>query len=86
MTPVSVGLLSRGTLLASGGADDTIHLWNLAKRPYALVRTLTGDSGYIRSVAFSPDGKTLASGSTDKRSDCGMSRPEQSSAAHLPVT
>ncbi len=52
-------------LLASGGADDTIHLWNLAKRPYALVHTLTGDSGYIRSVAFSPDGKTLASGSTD---------------------
>ena len=26
---------------------------------------MTGDSNFVRSVAFSPDGKTLASGSTD---------------------
>ena len=36
------------------------------RRPYVSVHTLTGDSDYIRSVAFSPDGSTLASGSTDK--------------------
>jgi WD40 repeat protein len=28
--------------------------------------TLTGHSGYVRSVAYSPDGKHLVSGSSDK--------------------
>ena len=32
---------------------------------YRLIHTLTGHTDFVRSVAFSPDGKTLASGSTD---------------------
>jgi len=39
-------------------------LWNVAtRRPIG--GPLTGQSGQIASVAFSPDGKTLASGSSD---------------------
>ncbi|WP_330949776.1 WD40 repeat domain-containing protein [Planktothrix agardhii] len=31
------------------------------------IATLTGHSWYVLSVAFSPDGRTLASGSYDNR-------------------
>jgi WD40 repeat protein len=57
-----------GKILASGGAgnDKTIKLWDLAKQK---VLTLKGHSdwfGGINSIAFSPNGKILASGSKDK--------------------
>jgi WD40 repeat protein len=54
-----------GKYLAAGGADDTIHVWNLQANPYVAAHILIGDSKYVRSVAFSPDGQTLVSGSTD---------------------
>lgn len=64
-TVFSLAFAPHGRRLAAGGADDTIHLWSIGRRRDTLVRTFTGDSGYVRSVAFSPDGTTLASGSTD---------------------
>jgi WD40 repeat protein/DNA-binding SARP family transcriptional activator len=49
-----------GDLLASGGADDTIRLWN----PHTgdpVGNPLTAHTGLIASLAFSPDGALLAS-------------------------
>ncbi|CAD8120191.1 unnamed protein product [Paramecium sonneborni] len=52
------------TLLASGNADKSIHLWDVKTGQQKA--KLDGHSDYVRSVCFSPDGTTLASGSVDK--------------------
>jgi WD40 repeat protein len=52
-----------GTLLASGGDDGTIRIWNTSTG--TLIITLLGHPSNVRSVAFSPDGTKLASGSSD---------------------
>ena len=48
-------------MLASGSRDDTVRLWNA--NTGQLTRTLSVDMGRVDSIAFSPDGHTLASGS-----------------------
>ncbi len=52
-----------GTVLASGGFDDVIILWDL--RTGGKVATLKGHQDDVLSLKFFPDGKTLASGSKD---------------------
>jgi WD40 repeat protein len=42
-------------------SDRTVKLWRVADG--ALLRTLEGHAGSVNSVAFSPDGSLLASGS-----------------------
>jgi len=58
----SVAFSPDGRTLASGSADNTIKLWDVATGQE--LRTLT-DTTQVSSVTFSPDGHTLASGSQD---------------------
>jgi parallel beta-helix repeat protein len=71
----SVAFSPDGRLLASGScgqpltqfpwcAQGEIRLWDVASG--SEVRTLTGHTGSVNSVAFSPDGRLLASGSGDE--------------------
>ena len=53
-----------GAMLASGGKDNTVRLWNNASDSEPIV--LQKHTGWTNVLAFSPDRKILASGSTDK--------------------
>jgi len=60
-----VAFSSDEALLATGSFHDrAVRLWRVSDG--TLVRTPEGHEGKIHSVAFSPDGMTLASGPWDK--------------------
>ena len=75
---MSVAFSPNGQWLASASRDTTINIWdqksgelwrtNNVDSSYTTtpLRTLRGHSGDTRSVAFSPNGQWLASGSRDK--------------------
>ena len=76
----SVAFLSDGRMLATGSDDETTRLWNVrtgneVARFGAPIKNNDGsgfklldfDSGHVSSVAFSPDGRILATGSYDRR-------------------
>ena len=55
-----------GKLIASTDGkrkDKTIRLWDTTTGK--IIRKLTGHTRYVHSIAFSPDGQTIASGSLD---------------------
>src|SRR5262249_48240324 len=52
-----------GRLLASGGNDNTVKLWDA--ETFEPLHTLKGHLQGVTSVAFSPDGHWLASSSND---------------------
>lgn len=52
-----------GTLLATAGYDQIIHLWEIASGK--LLRSFPSHNGAIYDLAFSPDGAVLASASGD---------------------
>ncbi len=72
-----------GLLLASGGNDKTIRLWDTVTGE--LLRTLEGHTHHVHCVAFSPDGSMLASGGSDKTLrfwDVASGRLRQTIVAH----
>jgi WD40 repeat protein len=57
-----------GRTLATGSADGTVGLWDVADpaHPQPLGPPLTtGSNDPVEAVAFSPDGHTLATGNSD---------------------
>ena len=71
---VALTISPSGKFIATGSSDWTIEVWKLTDRepltPMNLgdpLWTFKGHAGTVTSVAFSPNGKMLASGSADQR-------------------
>ncbi|NJK81660.1 MAG: hypothetical protein HC893_11930 [Chloroflexaceae bacterium] len=67
----SVAFAPDGTTLASGAADGTVRLWDLANAGRPL-RVLQGHRFGVNSVAYAPDGATLVSGPPMALRCCGI--------------
>jgi WD40 repeat protein len=89
-----------GRTLASGSRDRTIKLWDMDQARPATVEkgladhgtkgkapVLTGHRDWLTSIAFSPDGHTLASGSLDRTVRLwDITDPSHPTALGLPLT
>ncbi|MFB4315879.1 WD40 repeat domain-containing serine/threonine protein kinase [Actinomadura sp. 21ATH] len=62
---LAVAFSPDGRILATGGGDNTVRLWNVAAGT-PIGRPLTGHTRRVGAVAFSPDGRLVASGSDDE--------------------
>jgi WD40 repeat protein len=58
----AVAFDSGGLLLASGGADGNVRVWDCQHRRRKPLRVLAAGFGTVRSIAFSPNGLVMAAG------------------------
>jgi len=61
---VGIAISKDGKMLATGGADSSIIIWDAAT--YQIIRRIAAHKGQVTTLDFWPDSKTLISGSTDK--------------------
>lgn len=74
---------SQSHIFASSSADGSIKIWQVGNS--ASLKTLTGHSRGVYSVAFSSDAQTIASGSADKTiklRNCGTGELMNTFKAH----
>lgn len=64
LAATAIAVNKDGSLLASGGADSSIVIWDA--RSGEKIFALNGHKGQINSLDFHPDGVQLISGSTDR--------------------
>jgi WD40 repeat protein len=50
--------------MASSSRDETVHIWHALTG--GTLTTYTGHTDWVSTVGWSPDGKSVASGSWDK--------------------
>jgi len=60
----SVAISPNGQYVAAGSLDTVVRIWDVSTGQ--LVERLRGHRSIVYSVAFTPDGKGLVSGSSDK--------------------
>ena len=62
----AAGFNSDRTILASGGTDQLVHLWDMTElNRITEIAALAGHADVVTGVAFSPDGSLLVSSSMD---------------------
>ena len=71
----SVAFSARG-MLATGGSDKAVRLWNVTHPEEAVLlgQPLLGHGDAVLTVAFSADGSALASGDNSGSTGCGTCR------------
>lgn len=65
-TLLGIAFAPNGHVLATGGMDGTVRLWNTSTG-HAVGSAMPGHAGIVRNISFSPDGHWLASAGQDGR-------------------